>query len=112
MLDQLNGATRLFPIIGDPIRYAESPVRLTRSFGALSHNAVCVPMEVPAPALDEVMRGLSSTPNVDGVLVTMPHKRTAFGHCAITSDRSALLGVVSVMRRNADGTWHAGMLDG
>ena len=42
----------------------------------------------------------------------MPHKRTAFGHCATTSERATLLGVVSVMRRNTDGTWHGDMLDG
>jgi shikimate dehydrogenase len=108
----VDGATRLFPIIGDPVRYTESPARLTRSFGTRGHNAVCVPMEVPPPALDDVMRGLSSTPNVDGVLVTMPHKRTAFAHCATTSERATLLGVVNVLRRNADGTWHGDMLDG
>jgi shikimate dehydrogenase len=112
MPDHLNGATRLFPIIGDPVRYAESPIRLTKSFGAAGHNAVCVPMEVPAPALDDVMRGLSCTPNVDGVLVTMPHKRTTFRHCATTSERATLLGVISVMRRNTDGSWHGDMLDG
>ena len=108
----MNGATRLFPIIGDPIEYVESPVQLTRSFAARGHNAVCVPMQAPAPALDDVTRGLSSTRNVDGVLVTMPHKRTAFGHCTTTSERAALLGVISVMRRNSDGTWHGDMLDG
>ena len=32
MLGQLSGATRLFPIIGDPIKYVESPMRLTRTF--------------------------------------------------------------------------------
>ena len=112
MLDHLSGATRLFPIIGDPIEYVESPVQLTRSFGARGHNAVCVPMQVPGPALDDVMRGLSSTLNVDGLLVTMPHKRTAFGHCATSSERATLLGVVSVLRRNSDGTWHGDMLDG
>jgi len=112
MLDHLSGATRLFPMIGDPIKYAESPVRLTRSFSVRGHNAVCVPMQVPGPALDDVMRGLSSTANVDGVLVTMPHKRTGFGHCATGSERATLLGVVSVMRRNSDGTWHGDMLDG
>jgi shikimate dehydrogenase len=62
-------------------------------------------MQVPPSALDDVMRGLSSTPNVDGVLVTTPHKRTALRYCATTSERSALLGVVSVLRRNTDGTW-------
>lgn len=112
MRDYLNGATRLYPIIGDPVRYAESPARLTRSFAAGGHNAVCVPMEVPATALDDVLRGLSSTPNVDGMLVTMPHKRTAFSRCATRSERATVLGVVSVTRRNADGTWHGDMLDG
>ena len=112
MPDHLNGATRLIPIIGDPITYVESPVHLTRSLGVRGHNAICIPMQVPAPALDDVMRGLSSAPNVDGVLVTMPHKRAAFDHCATSSQRATLLGVVSVLRRNADRTWHGDMLDG
>lgn len=112
MLDQLSGATRVFPIIGDPIRYVESPLQLTRTFGARGHSAVCVPMQVPEPALDDVMRGLSATLNVDGLLVTMPHKHTAVGHCAMTSERTSMLGAVSVMRRNDDGTWHGDMLDG
>ena len=34
MFNHLSGATRLFPIIGDPIKYVESPMRLTRTFGA------------------------------------------------------------------------------
>ena len=58
------------------------------------------------------MRGLTRTPNVDGLLVTMPHKFTAFTHCATSSATARLLGGVSVMRRNPNGTWHGGMLDG
>jgi shikimate dehydrogenase len=42
----------------------------------------------------------------------MPHKRNAFGHCATASERATLLGVVNVLHRNADGTWHGDMLDG
>jgi shikimate dehydrogenase len=42
----------------------------------------------------------------------MPHKFTAFGHCATSSERAQMLGVVSVMRRNADRSWHGDMLDG
>jgi shikimate dehydrogenase len=53
--------------MSDPIKYVESPVQLTRSFAARGHNAVCVPMQVPGPALDDVMRGLSAVPNVDGL---------------------------------------------
>ena len=31
---QLSGASRLFPIIGDPIIYVESPAWLSRTFAA------------------------------------------------------------------------------
>jgi shikimate dehydrogenase len=112
MLDQLSGATRLFPIIGDPIKYVESPVRLTRTFQERDYNGICVPMQVPADDLDAVMAGLTAALNVDGILVTMPHKFTAFAHCATSSERTKMLGVVSVIRRNPDGTWHGDMLDG
>jgi shikimate dehydrogenase len=112
MPDLLSGATRLFPIIGDPIRYVESPMRLTRTFGARGYNGMCVPMQVPADDLDIVMAGLTAARNVEGVLVTMPHKFAAFAHCATSSERAKMLGVVSVIRRNPDETWHSDMLDG
>ena len=112
MLGQLSGATRLFPIIGDPIKYVESPMRLTRTFEERGYNGICVPMQVPADDLDTVMAGLTASRNVDGILVTMPHKFTAFTHCASSSERAKMLGVVSVIRRNPDRTWHADMLDG
>lgn len=106
------GASRLYPIIGDPIKYVESPVWLTKTFAERGHDALCVPMQVPDRALDAVMAGLAAAGNVDGILVTMPHKHTAFAHCATSSDRARLLEVVSVIRRSADGSWHGDMLDG
>ena len=112
MPGQLSGATRLFPIIGDPIKYVESPMRLTRTFEERDYNGICVPLQVAADALDAVMAGLTVSRNVDGILVTMPHKFTAFAHCATSSERAKMLGVVSVIRRNLDGTWHGDMLDG
>lgn len=106
------GASRLFPIIGDPVKYVESPTWLTNTFAGRGHDALCVPMQVPEGALDVVMAGLAATSNVDGILVTMPHKHTAFEYCATSSDRARLLEVVSVIRRSSDGTWHGDMLDG
>ncbi len=58
------------------------------------------------------MAGVSASLNVDGILVTMPHKFAAFAYCATSSERAKLLKVVSVIRRNADRTWHGGMLGG
>ena len=112
MLEMLSGETRLFPIIGDPIVFVKSPQQLTSGFAALGHNGLCVPIQVPQGSLEGVMRGLSLVPNVDGLLVTMPHKFAAFSYCATASQRARLLGVVSVMRRNPDGSWHGDMLDG
>jgi shikimate dehydrogenase len=112
MFDRLSGATRLFPIIGDPIRYVESPVRLSRTFEERGFDGICVPMQVPAGDLDAVLAGLTAARNVDGVLVTMPHKFAAFAYCATSSERARMLGVVSVLRRNPDRTWHGDMLDG
>lgn len=106
------GESRLFPSIGDPIKDVESPVWLTNTFAKRGHNALCVPMQVPDGALEACRAGLAATPNVDGILVTMPHKHTGFDYCSTSSERARLLGVVSVIRRNPDGSWHGDMLDG
>ena len=112
MFQQLSGATRLYPIIGDPVKYAESPIRLTTAFADCGHNGLCIPMQIREGDLDAVMTGLTAISNVDGLLVTMPHKSTAFAYCTTSSERARMVEVVSVMRRNPDGTWHGDMLDG
>lgn len=112
MTTQLNGASRLFPIIGDPVKYAESPVRLTQTFVDRGRPGVCVPLEIRADDLQVALAALSIMRNVDGILVTMPHKAAVVPHCSTLSRRSTLLGVVSHMRRNADGTWHGDVFDG
>src|SRR5271163_2522450 len=112
MLESLSGETRLYPIIGDPIIYVKAPQRLTAKFEARRHNGVCLPMQVRGGDLESVMRGLSLIPNVDGLLITMPHKITTFAYCATSSETSQLLGVVSVTRRNPDGSWHGAQLEG
>ena len=109
---QTSGASQLYPIIGDPVRYTESPRRLSETFAHRGHDGVCVPLQVPATALKQVMDGLSAALNVAGILVTMPHKAAVADYCATRSERADRLGVVSVLRRNHDGSWHGDMLDG
>ena len=72
MLEKLNGETRLFPIIGDPIIYVKSPERLTSGFAARGHNGICVPMQVPEGALGSVMQGLTRIPNIGRMRTLMP----------------------------------------
>jgi shikimate dehydrogenase len=112
MDSKLDGATRLFPIIGDPIKYVESPFMLSRAFASRGLNAVCIPMQVSDDGLKHVIAALTVTSNVDGILITMPHKFTSYAYCATSSERSRLFNVVSVIRRNPDRTWHGDILDG
>jgi shikimate dehydrogenase len=112
MTINLNGRTRLFPLLGDPIIYARSPDWLSKHMAKRGMNMISLPMEVPDGALDVVMAGLAATKNVDGVSFTMPHKITGYAHCATVSETSRLLGAVSAARRNKDGSWHGHMTDG
>jgi shikimate dehydrogenase len=112
ILENLNGETRLYPIIGDPIAFVKIPPRLTCDFEARRHNGICIPMRVAGVDLELVIRALTCTPNVDGVLITMPHKTRVFSYCATTSERAKRLGVVSVIRRVSNGTWHGDVFDG
>ena len=67
----LNGRTRLYPLLGDPIIYARSPDWLSKRMAERGMNFVSLPMEVPDGALDAVMTGLAATKNVDGVSLTV-----------------------------------------
>ncbi|NKC30498.1 shikimate dehydrogenase family protein [Falsiroseomonas selenitidurans] len=112
MLEALSGATRLFVIIGDPIAQVQSPGGISREFAARGRNAVLVPAQVSVAAVGDFIRGVSLAGNLDGIVVTVPHKFSAFTHCASTTDRAGFLQSVNIMRRNADGTWHGDMTDG
>lgn len=112
MLEQLNGSTRVHFIVGDPIAQVKSPSGVTEAFEARGHNALCVPAHVAPDDLLVWLAGTSRARNVDGIIVTVPHKFAVFDLCATTSDRARFLKTVNTMRRNADGTWHGDMFDG
>lgn len=112
MTINLNGRTRLYPLLGDPIIYARSPEWLSKHMAKRGMNTISLPMEVPEGNLAAVMAGLEATKNVDGLSLTMPHKITGYNYCATVSETSRMLGVVSAIRRNADGSWHGHTTDG
>ena len=107
-----DGATRLIPIIGDPIAQVKSPAGMTAALHARGVNAYVMPLHVDAAAVDACLDALSRARNVDAVLATVPHKFAAFRHAATATPRATLLGAANVLRRNPDGTWHADMTDG
>jgi shikimate dehydrogenase len=112
MSEPLNGATRVHYIVGDPIAQVKSPAGVSQSFHDKGHNAYVMPAHVAPAKLADWLAGVSLAQNVDGVIVTVPHKFASFNLCATTSERAAFLHTVNTMRRNPDGSWHGDMFDG
>lgn len=108
----LDGETRIIAVLGDPIGQVKSPANVTRMMHAMGRNVVVIPVHIPAAGFDTFVHGASLAKNLDGLIVTVPHKFAMARLCATLSERARLLGVVNTVRRNADGTWHGEMLDG
>lgn len=112
MTQLLNGATRLHFIVGDPIAQVKSPAGVTQAFQDAGRNAICIPAHVAPPDLAGWHAGVSLARNVDGIIVTVPHKFAYQALCDTRSGRAEFLGAVNILRRNADGSWHGDMFDG
>jgi shikimate dehydrogenase len=112
MFGTYGGATRIYPIIGDPIAQAKSPSGLTRAFQDAGYDAIVVPLQVGPHAIQAVLRALDDAQNIDGIIATVPHKFAACAHATATSERAGLLGSANVLRRIPTGGWHADMTDG
>jgi shikimate dehydrogenase len=107
----LNGETRVHLCVGDPITQVKSPAGLTSAFAARGVNAVCIPAHVPAADFPAFMAVAKRMLNVDGFVITVPHKFTAFAHCDELSDRARFLSAVNVIRRDHE-RWLGEMTDG
>ena len=112
MLKAYGGATRIYPIIGDPVAQTKAPAGLTRAFREAGHDAIVVPLHVGADTIGPLLHVIDDVQNVDGLIATVPHKFAAFGHASSASDRARTLGSANVLRRRPEGGWHADMLDG
>lgn len=108
----LSGASRVYFIVGDPIAQVKSPSDVTQAFHDQGRHAFVMPAHVSPAHLSAWVQGVSLAQNVDGIIVTVPHKFACRDLCATVSDSAGFLGTVNTLRRNADGTWHGDMFDG
>ncbi|AXK67765.1 shikimate dehydrogenase [Burkholderia sp. IDO3] len=108
----LSGATRVHFIVGDPIAQVRSPKGVTAALREAGLDALVVPAHVAPDDLATFFAGITPMRNVDGVIITVPHKFSAAGFCTSLSDEAAFLGAANTLRRTADGGWHGGMFDG
>ena len=79
-MNLVDGATRLYGIVGDPIAQVKSPEVFTARFRAAGLNAVLVPMEVKPERFDEALVGLKALANLHGIIATLPYKARVLKH--------------------------------
>lgn len=108
----LTGATRLNIIVGDPIAQVKSPGGVTKAFTDRGHDAILVPVQIDGAHLKAFLTAVTEVRNLDGIIVTVPHKFACYEFCASATERSRLLGSVNIMRRRAEGGWHGDIVDG
>jgi shikimate dehydrogenase len=108
----IDGSTRLFAIIGDPIAQVKSPQTLNPRFAAEGMNAVLIPVNVKPDRFDETVRGLMALGNLDGIIITVPYKNRILPLLHHVLPMAAKVGAANAMRREADSTWSGEMFDG
>lgn len=108
----LTGATRLNIIVGDPIAQVKSPGGVTKAFTDRGHDAVLVPVQIDGAHLKGFLTAVTAVRNLDGIIVTVPHKFACYEFCTSATERSRLLGSVNIMRRRPEGGWHGDIVDG
>src|ERR1700751_1587013 len=87
----LSGATRVYFIVGDPIAQVRSPSGVTAALRAAGRDGLVVPTLLPPADLPAFFAGIAPMRNVDGVIITVPHKFSAASYCATLAEEAAFL---------------------
>ncbi|MGP9693065.1 shikimate dehydrogenase family protein [Brachybacterium sp. AOP25-B2-12] len=98
---------RAFAVVGRPIGHSLSPVLHRAAYRALGvTDARYTAHEVAEGSLGDFLESPAGR-DLQGLSVTMPLKREAFGLARSRDAVSVELGVSNTLIRCADGTWHA-----
>lgn len=108
----IKGTTRLYAVLGDPVSQVRAPALLNPLFAGIGLDAVLVPVEVSPAGLADAVRGLTAVRNLDGLLVTVPHKTACRELADRVTEAAALSGSVNALRRLPDGGWEGANFDG
>jgi shikimate dehydrogenase len=108
----ITGTTRLYAIIGDPVAHVRTPMAFNDYFAAGNIDAVCLPVHIGRDDLPRGWAGLKSIINLDGFIVTAPHKGEAAQLCDRLEGDGVHTRVVNAVRREPDGSFSGTLLDG
>lgn len=100
----ITAATKVFAIVGDPVRHSLSPVMHNGWIGDHGLDAVYVALQLRS---DDPVAAIRSLSGLAGMNVTVPHKEAA-AKAAVRSEGA----VANVLRREEDGTLSGFNTDG
>lgn len=99
-VEQLDQATRIFGVAGNPISHSLSPLMHNTAFRREVVNAVMLPLK--PRSLDDLLTVIRELP-LAGVAVTMPLKQEVLPHLANMDPLTARIGACNTLRTGADG---------
>lgn len=111
-VDYINGKTRLYGIVGDPIAQVRSPEMVTHELQRRGLNAILVPLHVARADFARVIPHLMQLLNLDGLVMTIPFKAQALNLAHSLGLQAQAVGALNALARRKDGTWAGDMFDG
>jgi 3-dehydroquinate dehydratase / shikimate dehydrogenase len=99
-VDQVDAATKIYGVAGNPIRSSLSPVMMNAAFRRETVNAVYLALQ--ATKLSDLLKLVHEIP-IQGLSVTMPLKQEIMAHLEKTDPLSAKIGACNTVLRAQDG---------
>jgi len=99
-IEQVDAATRLYGVAGDPIEHSLSPIIMNAAFRRENVNSVYVPLH--AKTLKDLLHCVREIP-LHGLSVTMPYKQAILEHLDNTDAHTEKIGACNTVVRAQDG---------
>jgi 3-dehydroquinate dehydratase/shikimate dehydrogenase len=99
-IEQVDPATRVYGVAGDPVEHSLSPVIMNTALRRENVNGVYLPLH--AKTMKDLMRCIREIP-LHGVSVTMPYKQAILEHLDNTDAHTAKTGACNTVVRGQDG---------
>lgn len=99
-IDQLDAATRVFGVAGNPVKHSLSPLMLNSAFRRERVNAIYLALQTTR--IDDLLKLVREVP-ISGLSVTMPFKEEILQHLEKTDPLSSKIGACNTVVRAQDG---------
>jgi 3-dehydroquinate dehydratase/shikimate dehydrogenase len=94
-IDQVDAATKVYGVAGNPIRSSLSPIMMNTAFRRETVNAVYLALQTSK--MNDLLKLVHEIP-IQGVSITMPLKQDIIPHLEQTDPLSAKIGAVNTLR--------------